>query len=297
MSSSQPTNRQIADTLVQIANLLEQHEGNEHRVRAYRSAAEVLRGEESSVAQRALSGIAELTALPRVGKGIAGAVRELVQTGRIQLLDQLRAETAPEDVLMQVPGIGSELAKRIHGELGITTLQELELAAHDGRLEQMEGVGPRRAEAVRESLASILSRSGRRYRRQLEDLVHGNEEQAREPKAPPVEMLLDVDREYREKARAGKLRTIAPKRFNPSGEAWLPILRTSRGEWRMTALYSNTARAHELNKTEDWVVIYYEQEGTEGQNTVVTRQSGSLKGERVVRGRERECRALYAAVD
>jgi hypothetical protein len=55
--------------------------------------------------------------------------------------------------------------------------------------------------------------------------------------------LLDVDREYREKAAAGTLRLIAPRRFNPTGEAWLPVLHTRRGQRRYTALFSNTARS------------------------------------------------------
>ena len=53
-----------------------------------------------------------------------------------------------------------------------------------------------------------------------------------------------------------KLATIAPRRFNPTGESWLPVLHTSRGDWHVTALYSNTARAHELGRTRDWVVLY-----------------------------------------
>lgn len=48
----------------------------------------------------------------------------------------------------------------------------------------------------------------------------------------------------------------APRRFNPKGKAWLPILHTQRGPWHFTALYSNTARAHDLKKTGDWVVLY-----------------------------------------
>ena len=71
-------------------------------------------------------------------------------------------------------------------------------------------------------------------------------------------MILDVDREYRERASAGDLKLIAPKRFNPKGEAWLPILHTERGPWHFTAApYSNTARAHELGKTADWVIVFY----------------------------------------
>ena len=94
------------------------------------------------------------------------------------------------------------------------------------------------------------------------------------------------------KAAAASLRTIAPKRFNPSGEAWLPVLHAQRGEWHFTALYSNTARAHELGRTRDWVVIYYyDGDHVEGQCTVVTESRGALAGKRVVRGREEECRA------
>jgi hypothetical protein len=105
-----------------------------------------------------------------------------------------------------------------------------------------------------------------------------------------VALLLDVDREYRERAQAGDLRQIAPKRFNPSGDAWLPILHTRRGAWEFTALYSNTRLAHELGRVRDWVVIYYRADGNaEGQCTVVTETRGDSAGLRVVRGREMEC--------
>jgi putative hydrolase len=114
------------------------------------------------------------------------------------------------------------------------------------------------------------------------------------PDEPPVAVLLDVDREYRSKARAGELRTIAPKRFNPKGEAWLPILHARPGKWHFTALFSNTARAHELGKVEDWIVLYFQSDGGgEAQRTVVTETRGALTGQRVVRGREPECFAFY----
>jgi len=104
--------------------------------------------------------------------------------------------------------------------------------------------------------------------------------------------LLEVDREYRDRAERGALPTIAPRRFNPSGEPWLPVLHTERADWHFTALFSNTARAHELGRTRDWVVIYFSQDsGPEGQRTVVTESRGPLAGRRVVRGREAECLA------
>ena len=111
---------------------------------------------------------------------------------------------------------------------------------------------------------------------------------------PDIAMLLDVDREYRGKAAHGSLQKIAPKRFNPTSEAWLPILHTERDTWHFTVLFSNTARAHDLKRTDDWVVVYFHSDSEpEGQHTIVTETRGSLIGKRVVRGREQECRAYY----
>ncbi len=194
----------------------------------------------------------------------------------------------PEQVLAEVPGVGPTLAGRVHRRLGIETLEDLEQAAHDGRLEQVAGIGAEKAAGIRDALAGRLNRSARRRARQR---AGGEPATAAEP--PGVDILLDVDAEYRRKADAGRLRTIAPKRFNPAGEAWLPILRTRRGRWQFTALYSNTARAHELDKTRDWVVLYYSRDSDERQATVVTAAAGALAGKRIVRGRERECREHY----
>jgi putative hydrolase len=88
---------------------------------------------------------------------------------------------------------------------------------------------------------------------------------------------------------------IAPRRFNPEGKAWLPVLHTVRDAWHFTALYSNTALAHKLNRMRDWVIVYfYDGDHVERQCTVVTETRSSLLGMRVVRGREDECRAYYA---
>ena len=112
--------------------------------------------------------------------------------------------------------------------------------------------------------------------------------------APGVDLLLEVDRQYRDQARAGSLPLIAPRRLNPDGKAWLPVLHTRNGPWHFTALFSNTIRAHEMHRVYDWVVIFYSQpdEG-EGQATVVTERRGVLTGKRVVRGREPECARYY----
>lgn len=236
---------------------------------------------ESVEAILARDGVEGLVALPTIGHALAAAIDEMVRTGRWTQLDRMRGTSAPEALFRTVPGIGPELARRLHDDLGVDTLEALELAAHDGRLEQVPGIGPRRAAMLRAALATMLQR---RLRRPAEPR-----------EAPSVALLLDVDREYRARAAAGELRTIAPRRFNPSGAAWLPILHTQRDHWHFTALFSNTARAHELDRVRDWVVIYFHSDDRpEGQCTVVTETHGPLVGRRVVRGREAECRALMS---
>jgi hypothetical protein len=159
----------------------------------------------------------------------------------------------------------------------------------------VQGFGPRRVRAVQEELASILGRSTRHRARRREWLESPAAPQGAErvlPR-PSVARLLEVDVDYRDRAGKGALRRISPRRFNPERKAWLPVLHTERDEWHMTALFSNTARAHELGHTHDWVVIFYTHDGDEGQCTVVDETHGPLRGQRVVRGRETECRAHY----
>ena len=142
----------------------------------------------------------------------------MAATGHWSRLERVRGALEPEKLFQTIPGIGGELAGRLSGQLHVETLEALEVAAHDGRLERLEGFGPRRAQMVRIALAERLGRPQFRRMRQSQSL-------------PPVSVLLDIDREYREEAAAGSLRKIAPKRFNPSGEAWLPILHAKREAW------------------------------------------------------------------
>ena len=292
MTTPTPTNEDIAEVLSEIADLLEGQEANPHRVRSYRNAANTVRRLDGSLVETVKQGDGRaLQEMPNIGKSIAGLIEEYVHKGRSSLLDRLEAETSPEDLIARVPGVGRELARRIVAETGVDSLEELEVAAHDGRLAKVSGFGERRVEGVKDALAGILSRSARRRAHDRVEQAAGVAEQ--EPETAGVATLLDVDAEYRRKAEAGQLKKIAPRRFNPSGEAWLPVLHTERDGWRFSALFSNTARAHDQDKTHDWVVLYFERDGEEEQCTVVTETKGALEGKRVVRGRERECRVYY----
>jgi hypothetical protein len=278
-----PLNQQIAMKLAQAADLLEQQGANPFRVSAYRHASETVSRLEQDIGELTeTGGSAGLIALPNIGKGIASAIQELVTTGKWAQLERLRGTLDPVHLFQTVPGIGPKMAEQIHEALHIDTLEALETAAWDGRLETVRGVGARRIAGIRNSLATLLGRARRRPRIQGSD-------------GPDVKTLLEVDREYRLQAEQGKLPLIAPRRFNPEGRAWLPVLHTNRDGWHFTVMYSNTARAHELKRTHDWVVVYfYDDHHQEGQNTLVTESRGPLTGLRVVRGRELECREYYA---
>lgn len=279
------TNEFVADRMREVADLLAQQGANPFRVQAYRRAADTIVDLQRDVGDIvAEEGRAGLTALQNIGSSLAAAIDEMVATGRWAQLERLRGTLAPEKLFQTVPGIGPNLARDIHDNLHIETLEGLEQAAHDGRLETVPGVGVRRAATVRATLAQMLQRVRPR------PLQPGEE--------PAIDTILDVDREYRSKSDREALPKIAPRRFNPSGEAWLPILHTERGDWHFTAMFSNTARAHEFGHTHDWLVIYFHKDDhPEGLSTVVTETHGELIGRRVVRGREGDCLAYYAHRD
>jgi len=263
MKSNQPTNTDIAAALDRIADLLHVQGANRFRVGAYRRAARQVRAQTRGLARWVLSEeCSQLETLPDIGKRIAAIICEFVHKGKIGLLERLEGEVSPKDRFRTVPTIGPELSRRICSTLDIETLEELEMAAHSGQIEAVPGIGRRRAEAVRDSVNALLSRSGRRRsirnRRIAEHRQEASVDPHRPAAEPTVETILEVDTEYRHKASAGHLRTIAPRRFNPEGRAWLPILHTEKNGWHFTALYSNTARAHELDRAKDWVVVYFD---------------------------------------
>lgn len=274
-------NADVAARLQEYAALLEHQGDNTFRVRAYQEAADHVGS--LSVALRdilAREGLAGLISQPTIGRGIAAAIAEMLTSGHWSQLDRLRGDTAPARLFMTIPGIGPALAKRLADDEDIETLEELEMALQPGG-RPIPGFGRRRRQLILSQVSERLGRI-RTARREVSPVT-----------PPPVSLLLDADRLYTERAAAGQLRLIAPKRFNPEGIAWLPVMHARRDDWHLTLMWSNTARAHELGKTRDWLVAYFRKDGqAEGRCTIVTETRGPLAGQRVVRGREAECEAL-----
>jgi putative hydrolase len=271
-------NRLIAQRLLDYAGFLDSRETNPYRARAYRIAAETVMRLERPVAdivqQEGRNG---LEALPGIGEHLSFTLEVLVRTGEFHTLHFGDCFTDFEENLLGVPGVGPRLAQKIREKLDITKLKELEKAAHDGRLAQL-GVGPKRLRGIIDYLAS---RPGR------------NPPPGPLAGEPLVDEILAVDLEYRHLAEQGNLPTQAPRSFNPFHQPWQPVLQTDRNGWHYRALYSNSALAHRLQRTHDWVVIHFTDGLLTGQRTVVTETQGDLQALRVVRGREGECRQHY----
>ncbi len=277
------SNLEVANVLLEIARLLRLRGASPFRVGAYRRAAAFIRAAKEPLAEVfRRDGNRGLEQLPGIGTSLARKIAELLRRGESRALERLRHRHETGDLLTTLPTIGPRLASRIRGTLGVHSLEELLAAAHDGRLRRIDGLGRKRLQAIRDSLALRLDAAGSRPAR----VPTSND--------TTVAELLDIDREYRERAAERRLPTVVPKRFNPTGAAWLPILRTTRHGRRFRAHFANTARSHELGHARDWVVIFCEEKKAFGQWTVITASRGPLCDKRIVRGREAECRQHYS---
>jgi hypothetical protein len=271
-------NYSIAHKLNDYATYLEGEESNVYRVRAYRRAAETVMAQEKPLTEvYAEGGRSALEALPGIGTSLAYTLEGLIKTGEFRTLRPEGGHIDPERLLASLPGVGRGLARILHERLGISTLEDLERAAHEGQLREV-GIGPKRLRGLIDALAGRLRRS------RLPEPIRGE---------PLVADILAIDAQYRQKAERNILPTVTPRRFNPEHEPWLPFFHGDHQGWKYRALFSNTALAHRLGQTRDWVVIFFDDGVVSGQRTVVTETRGDLRGLRVVRGRERECRTHY----
>ena len=145
-------NKTIAQHLLDHATRLEATKKNLYRVRAFRRAASLIKMMPRELSELyAEGGKAELEMLPGIGKHIAFTLVELLEAGQFRTLGDEVAPYDPERALTSLPGVGAQTAYQLREQLGIHTLDEVEEAAQDGRLEQI-GMGPKRIRNVLESL-------------------------------------------------------------------------------------------------------------------------------------------------
>jgi len=141
-------NRDIARTLGDVADLLDIGGANPFRVRAYRNAARTVKEHTRPLAEMVEKG-ADLTQLPDVGDDISGYIEELVETGALELLDEL-TEEVPYSLteIIRLPGVGAKKTKKLWERLGVETVDDLEEAAEAGEVQELDGFGAKTQENI-----------------------------------------------------------------------------------------------------------------------------------------------------
>jgi DNA polymerase (family 10) len=142
-----PDKNEIATLLDETATLLELDGGNPFEVRAYQNAARAIGALEGDIETLARSG--QLANTPGLGKTILTRVNEALTTGHIRFHDEL-AEKIPVGLrqMTRIPGLGAKRVRQLNSELGISTLQELQQAAQEGKIASVSGFGAKSQENI-----------------------------------------------------------------------------------------------------------------------------------------------------
>lgn len=149
-------NKEIARRFYRLSALMEVRGDDPFRLRSYRNAAEAIEVWPTSLKEIAdQEGVAGLQEIPGVGKAIAGKVVELLAKGTFDAWERLTKET-PETVLdlLEIPGIGPKTAALLHQRFKVSSLEDLKKFVASGGLEMVDGIGPKTAERIKETLTT-----------------------------------------------------------------------------------------------------------------------------------------------
>ncbi len=154
-------NAEIAKVFEDIADLLELKGENVFKIRAYQRAARAISYLPKEI--EVMVGLGEdLKAIPGVGEAIARKITELLNTGKLEYYEKLRAEFPPGiSTLLTIPGVGPKTAMKLSSELGIQTIDELEQAIKDGRVAGLFRMGDKTAENILRQIQMVRHKDTR----------------------------------------------------------------------------------------------------------------------------------------
>src|SRR3954449_5558012 len=157
-------NRDIATLFDEIGDLLEFQNANPFRVRAYRNAARRITDLSEPLANVAADPKRQLTDLEGIGKDLAQKIEEVLETGSIGMLEELRSEI-PGGVLaiVRIPGLGPKKAAALHKELGIASLDMLRAACEADQVQALKGFGKKTQEKILAGIDVAASAHVRMY--------------------------------------------------------------------------------------------------------------------------------------
>jgi len=161
-------NAEIAAVFSEMADLLEIEGENPFRIRAYRSAARTLEDSGQQLARMLADG-KDLTEIPGIGKDLAAKIAEIVATGSLKALLDLRTRLPPGvSDFLRLPGIGPKKVKALLDGLKIQTLADLEQAAREQRIRAIAGFGEKTEKQILESIAKRTDTTRRFLRAHVE---------------------------------------------------------------------------------------------------------------------------------
>ncbi|MBE9504974.1 MAG: nucleotidyltransferase domain-containing protein, partial [Proteobacteria bacterium] len=155
-------NTDIAEIFNEIADLMEIKGDNPFKIRAYRNAAQVIEDLPITLESIVEREEKDLEDLPGIGKALHEKIVEIIKTGRCSFLDELFKEL-PSGLLdmLKVSGIGPKKVKVIYEVLAVSSLDELEEAAREGRLKHLPGMGEKTETNILKSIKTLKASAGR----------------------------------------------------------------------------------------------------------------------------------------
>ncbi len=231
------TNQKIAETLEQLADLLEFTGTNPFRLRAYRNAARVIRDMTDSVTSLVAAG-KELTGIEGIGKSVAEKCIALVTEGRLQQLDEI-LERIPKTVLdlLRIPGLGPKKAAALFNQLGITTLEELRAACEAGKVRELDGFAAKTERTILAGIDLAAAAGKRIFWSEADELVARLREYLM--KCPAIEQLEFAGSYRRGKETVGDLDILVTSQDPDRVMSWLAGFsgiesEIARGETKMS---------------------------------------------------------------
>lgn len=236
-------NVEIARKLDHIAALLELRDANPFRIRAYQNAARTIEGYGEPVRKMVDAG-EDLTRLSNIGKDMATYIKELVHTGRLEVLEELEREV-PLGLLevMRLEGVGGKKAAKLWHELGITSLADLENAARHGKVAQLKGFGKKTEQQLLDRIRDYQARERRFLLSEADAMVEAL--LAHMCEAPGVDQLEVAGSWRRRKETVGDLDVLVTTRRDPHRvmehiTGWDRVARVVQaGETRTTVVLSS----------------------------------------------------------
>ena len=156
MTEKQLTNRDIAEIFETVADMLQLKGENIHRYLSYRRAGETIR--ELPRDLRAIAAEDGLTDITNIGKTLADKINEMLDTGKLEFFERLKAEIPPGVVeIMHINGVGPKKAKLFWDELNVTSIDDLKAAAEAGKLAELKGMGKKSQQKVLDMFETVLA--------------------------------------------------------------------------------------------------------------------------------------------